>query len=149
MIEKQEVSSMQGVYVKKPTLPKGVVEDMKNNKGHGLELSEVFWELERGDITDKNKNINEWIYGDDSLVEDLSGKIEDFSLAWITGEYEIEKESAYILKVDEVYASKGDFYGAPYYFFASTNNKKSVHIFKSREDAEKVQLSIGGEIEEI
>ena len=129
----------------KVTVPKFLAKFIQDNKGNSA--SDIFsqdWFHESVDETDDE--VNKWLYDNDTSENDRRYLIA--VQAFVTGEYEVEKEPNLIVKVGNLYLIEplGDTSDST---IRTTWNHKNAYEFTSYDIAQTHANKFGGEVEEV
>lgn len=129
----------------KVTVPKFLAKFIQDNKGNSA--SDIFsqdWFHESVDETDDE--VNKWLYDNDTSENDRRYLIA--VQAFVTGEYEVEKEPNFIVKVGNLYLIEplGDTSDST---IRTTWNHKNAYEFTSYDIAQTHANKFGGEVEEV
>ncbi|MDT2837514.1 DUF1642 domain-containing protein [Enterococcus durans] len=126
----------------KPVVPKFLDEYIKDNEGgHAADIFSAEWLYEESGVLEEK--VAEWLLDDE--VEENNRRYLIAVQAFVTGDYEVEKEPLYRVKIGEGYFVEYQGRGA----LIMPDCNKEIKIFDSKSDAERTAQTIGGTVEEV
>lgn len=129
----------------KVTVPQILDKYIQNNKGNSA--SDIFsQDWFHGSVDEADDEVNKWLYDNDTAENDRRYLIA--VQAFVTGEYEVEKEPKFIVKVGNLYLIEplGDTSDST---IRTTWNHKNAYEFTSYDMAQTHANKFGGEVEEV
>lgn len=87
------------IHIDKPILPKEIGEAIEQIRLADWHLSEMLYYIEYdGEVPYEIQPIKKWVFEADD-IEDINKRAVDFSIAWITEEYEIDEGPLFYAKI--------------------------------------------------
>lgn len=130
----------------KPVVPMFLDEYIKDNEGeHAADIFSAEWLYEESGVLEEK--VAEWILDDE--VEENNRRYLIAVQAFVTGDYEVEKEPLYCVKIGKGYFSGWDETKVTYVIDDAPDALAQRVKYETREEAEMDAIEVGGTVEEV